>query len=61
MEENIPRYVLFQNMCKSVEVLLKMRQYYKEEVGRPFKFEDSYQTTKHDIEHEENEIIFLMK
>ena len=58
MEENIPRYVIFQSMCKSVEVLLKMRQYYKEEVGRPFKFEDSYQITKHELEHEENEIIF---
>jgi hypothetical protein len=35
-----------------------MRQYYKEEVGRPFKFEDSYQITKHELDHEENEIIF---
>ena len=58
MEDNIPKYVIYQSMCKSVEVLLKMRQYYKEEVGRPFKFEDSYQITKHELEHEENEIIF---
>ena len=58
MEESIPKYVIYQSMCKSVEVLLKMRQYYKEEVGRPFKFEDSYQITKHKLEDEENEIIF---
>jgi hypothetical protein len=58
MEDKIPKYVIYQSMCKSVEVLLKMRQYYKEEVGRPFKFEDSYQITKHELEHEENEIIF---
>ena len=45
-------------MCKSCEVLIKMRLYYKEEVGRPFKFEDSYQITKHELDHEENEIIF---
>ena len=35
-----------------------MRKYYKEEVGRPFKFEDSYQITKHQLEHEENDVIF---
>ena len=58
MEDNIPKYVIFQSMCKSVEVLLKMRQYYKEEIGRPFRFDDSYQITKHELEHEENEIIF---
>ena len=58
MEDNIPKYVIYQSMCKSVEVLLKMRQYYKEEIGRPFKFEDSYQITKHELEHEENEVIF---
>ena len=58
MENNIPKYVIFQSMCKSAEVLIKMRQYYKEEVGRTFKFEDSYQITKHELDHEENEIIF---
>ena len=58
MEDNIPKYVIYQSMCQSVDVLLKMRQYYKEEVGRPFKFEDSYQITKHELDHEENEIIF---
>ena len=58
MEDNIPKYVIFQSMCKSVEVLEKFRKYYKEEVGRPFKFEDSYQITKHQLEHEENDVIF---
>jgi hypothetical protein len=58
MEDNIPKYVIFQSMCKSVEVLDKLRKYYKEEVGRPFKFEDSYQINKHQLEHEENDVIF---
>ena len=58
MEDKIPKYVIFQSMCKSVEVLEKMRKYYKEEVGRPFKFEDSYQITKHQLEHEENAVVF---
>ena len=58
MEDCVPKYVIFQSMCKSVEVLEKMRKYYKEEVGRPFKFEDSYQITKHQLEHEENDVIF---
>ena len=58
MEDCIPKYVIFQSMCKSVEVLEKLRKYYKEEVGRPFKFEDSYQISKHQLEHEENDVIF---
>ena len=58
MEDNIPKYVFFQSMCRSVEVLEKLRKYYKEEVGRPFKFEDSYQISKHQLEHEENDVIF---
>ena len=58
MEDCIPKYVIFQSMCKSVEVLEKLRKYYKEEVGRPFQFEDSYQITKHQLEHEENDVIF---
>ena len=58
MEDCVPKYVMFQSMCKSVEVLEKLRKYYKEEVGRPFKFEDSYQITKHQLEHEENDVIF---
>jgi hypothetical protein len=58
MEDCVPKYVIFQSMCKSVEVLEKMRKYYKEEVGRPFKFEDSYQINKHQLEHEENDVIF---
>ena len=58
MEDKVTKYVFFQSMCKSVEVLEKMRKYYKEEVGRPFKFEDSYQITQHQLEHEENDVIF---
>ena len=58
MEDCVPKYVMFQSMCKSVEVLEKLRKYYKEEVGRPFKFEESYQITKHQLEHEENDVIF---
>ena len=58
MEDNIPKYVIFQSMCRSVEVLEKLRKYYKEEVGRPFTFEDSYQVSKHQLEHEENDVIF---
>ena len=58
MEDKVPKYVIFQSMCKSVEVLEKFRKYYKEEVGRPFKFEDSYQITQHQLEHEENDLIF---
>ena len=58
MEDAIPRYVFFQSLCHSVYVLQKMRKYYKEEVGRPFKFEDSYQINKHEIDQEENEVIF---
>jgi len=46
MENNIPKYVIFQSLCKSCEVLLKMRQYYKEEVGPPFKIEDPYQNIR---------------
>ena len=58
MEDKVTKYVFFQSMCKSVEYLEKIRKYYKEEVGRPFVFEDSYQITKHQLEHEENDVIF---
>jgi len=57
MENNIPKYVIFQSLCKSCEVLLKMRQYYKEEVGPQFKIEDPYQNIKHELHQEENKII----
>ena len=58
MEECVPRYVLFNFICRSAEVLNKMRTYYKEVVGRPFKFEDSYQITQHDLMNEDNELIY---
>lgn len=58
MEECVPRYVIFLFMCHSAEVLNKMRDYYKEHVGRPFKFEDSYQISQHDLLHEENDLIY---
>ena len=58
MEECVPRYVIFCFMCHSAEVLNKMREYYKEHVGRPFKFEDSYQISQHDLLQEDNELIY---
>ena len=58
MEECVPRYVIFRLMCHSAEILNKMRDYYKEHVGRPFKFEDSYQITQHELLQEDNELIF---
>ena len=58
MEEAIPKYVFFQSLCHSVKVLEKMRKYYKDEVGRKFKYEDSYQITEHDLDQEDNELIF---
>ena len=58
MEECVPRYVIYNFIVRSAEVLNKMRLYYKEKVGRPFKFEDSYQITQHDLMNEDNELIF---
>ena len=58
MEECVPRYVIFLLMCHSAEILNKMRDYYKEHVGRPFKFEDSYQISEHQLLQEDNELIF---
>ena len=58
MEECVPRYVIFLFMCHSAEILNKMRDYYKEHVGRPFKFEDSYQISQHELLQEDNELIF---
>ena len=58
MEECVPRYIIYNFICRSAEVLNKMRKYYKETVGRPFKFEDSYQITQHDLMNEDNELIF---
>ena len=58
MEECIPRYIIFLFMCHSAEILNKMRDYYKEHVGRPFKFEDSYQISQHELLKEDNDLIF---
>ena len=58
MEECVPRYVIYNFIVRSAEVLNKMRLYYKGKVGRPFKFEDSYQITQHDLMNEDNELIF---
>ena len=58
MEECVPRYAIYNFIVRSAEVLNKMRLYYKEKVGRPFKFEDSYQITQHDLMNEDNELIF---
>ena len=58
MEECVPRYIIYNFICRSAEILNKMRKYYKENVGRPFKFEDSYQITQHDLMNEDNELIF---
>ena len=58
MEELIPKYVFFQSLCYSVKVLEKMKKYYKEEFGRIFNYKDSYQISEHDLEQEDNELIF---
>ena len=59
MEDAIPKYVFYKSMCHSVEVLEKMRNFYKEEIGRPFKFEDSYQLTSHKLEQGDNELFLF--
>ena len=58
MEESIPKYVFFQSLCHSVKVLEKMKKYHKEELGKLFKYEDSYQISEHDLDQEDNELIF---
>jgi len=58
MEECVPRYVIYNFICHSAKILDKMRKQYKENVGRPFKFEDSYQISQHDLMNEDNELIF---
>ena len=58
MEEILPKYVIFQSLCHSVKVLEKMKKYFKEEKERPFKYEDSYQISKHELEQEDNTLIF---
>ena len=58
MEEIIPKYVFFQSLCHSLKVLEKMKKYYKEEFGKIFKYEYSYQISGHQLEQEDNELIF---
>ena len=58
MEEAIPKYVFFQSLCHSVKVLEKFKKYYKYEKGRIFQHKDSYQLTLHDLDNEDNELIF---
>ena len=58
MEDSIPKYVFFQSLCHSVKVLERMKKYYKEELGKIFKLEDSYQISEHDLDQEDNELIF---
>ena len=58
MEECIPKYVFFQSLCHSVKVLEKFKKYYKFEKHRIFQYKDSYQLTQHDLDNEDNELIF---
>ena len=58
MEENVPKYIIYCLISHSAEILNKMRKYYKEVVGRPFVFEDSYQISQYDLMSEDNELIF---
>ena len=58
MEECIPKYVFFQSLCHSVKVLEKFKKYYKFEKHRIFQYKDSYQITQHDLDNEDNELIF---
>ena len=58
MEEAIPKYVFFQCLCHSVKILEKFKKYYKYEKGRIFQYKDSYQITQHDLDNEDNELIF---
>lgn len=58
MEENIPKYIIYNFIHRSAEILNKMRKHYKEVVGRPFVFEDSYQISQHDLMNQDNELIY---
>ena len=58
MEECIPKYVFFQTLCHMVKILEKFRKYYKYEKGRIFQYSDSYQITQHELDKEDNELIF---
>ena len=58
MEECIPKFVFFQSLCHSVKILEKFKKYFKYEKGRIFQYKDSYQLTQHDLDNEDNELIF---
>ena len=58
MEERIPRYVLFQAMCKGVDVLNNMILHSKEIGEEVFNIDNYYQIKKHDIDSGDNEIIY---
>ena len=58
MEECIPKYVFFQSLCNSVKVLEKYKKFYKYEKGRIFQYKDSYQISQHELDNEDNELIF---
>lgn len=53
MEESIFRYVLFESMCHSVNVMNKMIEHSKS-IGEAFKKEDYYQLLYHDLDCEDN-------
>lgn len=59
MEDCIPKYVYFQSLCHSADVLNKMRKYYHDEVERPFVFDDSFQISKYDLLKEDNNYVFM--
>ena len=56
MEERIPKYVLFQSMCKSVDIINKMILHSKE-IGEYFNIEDYYQITKYDFDTSDNIVL----
>ena len=53
MEYSVPKFVLFEAMCQSVDVINKMTQNSKD-IGEAFKKEDYYQILKHDLENDNN-------
>ena len=58
MEERIPRYVLFQAMCKGVDVLNNMILHSKEIGEEVFNIDNYYQIKKHEIDSGDNEVIY---
>jgi len=58
MEERIPKYVLFEAMCKGVDVLNKMILHSKEIGEEIFNADNYYQINKHQLDNSDNEIIY---